>query len=47
MLTLYICGVGAICKNFYKDYATALEYDDVTVKIQKFYLAELARIPIQ
>ena len=39
MLALYIGGMGAKSKNFYKDYATALGYEDAAVQIQELYLA--------
>ena len=39
MLSLYIGGMGAKSKNFYKDYATALGYEDAAVQIQELYLA--------
>lgn len=39
MLALYIGGMGAKKKNFYKDYATALGYEDAAVEIQELYLA--------
>lgn len=39
MLALYIGGMGAKSKNFYKDYTIALGYPDAAEKIQDLYLA--------
>lgn len=39
MLSLYIGGMGAKSKNFYKDYATALGYEEEAEQIQELYLA--------
>lgn len=36
---LYVGGMGAKSKNFYKDYITALGYEEVAEKIQDLYLA--------
>ena len=38
-LALYIGGMGAKDKNFYKDYATRLGYGDAAARIQELYLA--------
>ncbi len=38
-LALYIGGMGARDKNFYKDYATRLGYGDAAAKIQDLYLS--------
>ena len=38
-LALYIGGMGAANKNFYKDYAKRLGYEEAAVKIQELYLA--------
>lgn len=39
MLSLYIGGMGAKTKNFYKDYVTAMGYEEAAEKIQDLYLA--------
>jgi len=38
-MALYIGGMGARHRNFYKDYAGRLGYEDAAVKIQELYLS--------
>lgn len=52
MLALYIGGMGAKSKNFYKDYTIQLGYEEAAEKIQELYLAgkkneAMAEIPNQ